>query len=78
MAMKFMRKLPAPLFLICMIACSFALAQQDDGVRGAQGTVVNGRAVSGSVPGLSGTTEEATEKLDLQMILGRARIPVVP
>jgi hypothetical protein len=41
--------LPARFFLIPLIAGSFALAQQDDGVRGAQGTVVNGRTVSGSV-----------------------------
>ena len=36
-------------FLIASVACVATFAQQDDGVRGAQGTIRNGKPLSGSV-----------------------------
>lgn len=55
--MKILTELPARLFLIVFLGCCGALAQHDDdGVRGAAGTVRHGKIVSGSVlvagPGL--------------------------
>jgi hypothetical protein len=41
--------LPHRFLVICLIGCSLAFAQQDDGVRGTQGTVRNGRIVSGNI-----------------------------
>ena len=46
--MKLLCESPARFFPFLLIACSIAFAQ-DNGVRGAQGTVVNGRIASGNV-----------------------------
>jgi hypothetical protein len=48
MAMKLLTGLPARLFLIVFLGCCAAVAQRDDGVRGAQGTIRNGVPVSES------------------------------
>jgi hypothetical protein len=54
MAMKSLTHLPARLFLIALLGVATALAQQDDGVRGAQETIRNDVSVSESFlgPGL--------------------------
>ena len=46
--MKSLAPLPACLFLIALLGVATALAQQDDGVRGAQGTIRNDVSVSES------------------------------
>ena len=48
MAVKSLTHLPACFSLIALLGVATALAQQDDGVRGAQGTIRNGVSVSES------------------------------